>query len=144
MGRLHVAVGHSPGPVRLRRRRAVRDDRNRTAAWSQARRRRHCRASGVGHGAQLVSRPRACVDRDLEALLIILFSTSSVAQVGAIVLGGVLGLWLCREAPPMTEGHIAIPVSRRVGFSALAVFFILLVGLPIVQRLSGASGARAV
>ena len=85
-----------------------------------------------------------CPDRERASIatlsaLIILFSTSSVAQVGAIVLGGVLGLWLCREAPPMTEGHIAIPVSRRVGFSALAVFFILLVGLPIVQRLSGAS-----
>ena len=85
-----------------------------------------------------------CPDRERASIatlsaLIILFSTSSVAQVGAIVLGGVLGLWLCREAPPMTEGHIAIPVSRRVGFSALAVFFILLVGLPIAQRLSSAS-----
>ena len=71
--------------------------------------------------------------------LIILFSTSSVAQVGAIVLGGLLGLWLCREAPPMMEGHIAIPVTRRVGFSALAAFSILLVGLPIAQKLSGSS-----
>jgi chromate transporter len=72
--------------------------------------------------------------------LIILFSTSSVAQVGAIIFGGVLGLWLCREAPPQTDGHIAIPVSRRAGFSALVAFFILLVGLPIVQKLSGSSG----
>jgi chromate transporter len=71
--------------------------------------------------------------------LIILFSTSSVAQVGAIVLGGVLGLWLCREAPPMTDSHIAIPVSRGAGFSALAAFFVLLVGLPIAQKLSGSS-----
>jgi chromate transporter len=71
--------------------------------------------------------------------LIILFSTSSVAQVGAIVFGGVLGLWLCRQAPPQTDGHIAIPVSRRAGFSALAAFFILLVGLPIAHKLSGSS-----
>ena len=85
-----------------------------------------------------------CPDRERASIatlsaLIILFSTSSVAQIGAIVLGGVLGLWLCREAPPMTEGHIAIPVSRRVGFAALAAFFILLVGLPIAARLSGTS-----
>ena len=85
-----------------------------------------------------------CPDRGRASIatlsaLVILFSTSSVAQVGAIVLGGVLGLWLCREAPPMTEGHIAIPVSRHVGFLALAAFFILLVGLPIAQRLSGSS-----
>jgi chromate transporter len=71
--------------------------------------------------------------------LAILFSTSSVAQIGAILLGGVLGLWLCRQAPPMADGHIAIPVSRRVGFSMLAAFFILLVGLPIAQRVSSAS-----
>jgi chromate transporter len=72
--------------------------------------------------------------------LIILFSASSVAQIGSIALGGLLGLWLCRDAPPMSEGHIAIPVSRRAGFAALAAFFILLVGLPIAQKLSGTSG----
>jgi chromate transporter len=138
MGRLHAAVGHPPGPVRLRRRRAVRDDRNQTAARSQARRGGHCRASGVGHGTQPHSRPRARLDCDVERPHH-LFSTSSVAQVGAIVLGGLLGLWLCREAPPMMEGHIAIPVTRRVGFSALAAFSILLVGLPIAQKLSGSS-----
>jgi chromate transporter len=76
--------------------------------------------------------------------LIILFSTSSVAQLGAIVLGGLLGLLLCREAPPMMEGHIDIPVTRRVGFSALAAFFILLVGLPIAQNLSGSSAIALV
>jgi len=68
-----------------------------------------------------------------------LFSVSSIAQIGAIALGGVLGLWLCREAPPTTEGHVVIPVSRRAGFAALAAFFILLVGLPIAQKLSGSS-----
>jgi chromate transporter len=45
-----------------------------------------------------------------------------------------------REAPPITEGHIAIPVSRRVGVAALVAFFILLVGLPIAQKLSGSTG----
>jgi chromate transporter len=86
-----------------------------------------------------------CPDRERASIatlgtLIILFSTSSAAQIGAIVLGGVLGLWLCREAPPMTDGHIGIPVSRRVGLSALAAFFILLAGTPIAQKLTGFSG----
>jgi chromate transporter len=71
--------------------------------------------------------------------LIILSSTSSLAQIGAIALGGVLGLWLCREAPPAADGHIAIPVSRRTGFAALAAYFVLLVGLPIAQTLSGST-----
>src|SRR6202044_85934 len=85
-----------------------------------------------------------CPDRERASIatlsaLIVLFSVSSIAQIGAIALGGVLGLWLCREAPPITEGHIAIPVSRRVGLAALAAFFILLVGLPIAQKLSGST-----
>jgi chromate transporter len=73
--------------------------------------------------------------------LLILFSTSSIAQIAAIVLGGLLGLWLCAGAlPPPAEGRIRIPVSRPVGLVCLAVFFVLLIGLPIVQKLGGSSG----
>ena len=83
-----------------------------------------------------------CPDRERASIatlsaLIVLFSVSSVAQIGAIALGGVLGLRLCRQAPPTTDGHMAVPVSRRVGVAALAAFFILLIGLPIAQKLSG-------
>jgi chromate transporter len=85
-----------------------------------------------------------CPDRERASIatvsaLIILFSTSSLAQIGAIVLGGLLGLWLCRQAPPIADGRIGIPVSRRSGFAALAAFFVLLVGLPIAEKLSGSS-----
>ena len=72
--------------------------------------------------------------------LIILFSSSSLAQIGTILLGGILGLWLCRNAPPVAEGHIAMPVSRRAGLLALAAFFILLIGLPVLQALNGSPG----
>jgi chromate transporter len=72
------------------------------------------------------------------AALIILFSSASVAQMGAIVLGGVAGLWLCRTASPAStkKGHMSIPVSRRIGLFALAAFFILLFGLPVVTAVS--------
>jgi chromate transporter len=68
------------------------------------------------------------------AALIILFSSASVAQMGAIALGGVAGLWLCRAALPAStgEGHMSIPVSRPVGFLCLAAFFLLLFGLPLL------------
>jgi chromate transporter len=86
-----------------------------------------------------------CPDRQRASIavvsaLIILLSTSSVAQIGAIALGGLLGLWLCRGAPPPAEGHILVPVSRRAGLMALTAFFVLLAGLPIVQNLTNASG----
>ena len=80
-----------------------------------------------------------CPDRERASIavlsaLIILFSTSSIAQIGAILLGGILGLWLCRGAPPTATGHVVVPVSRRAGLAALTIFFVLLVGLPILQN----------
>jgi chromate transporter len=79
-----------------------------------------------------------CPDRErasiaLAAALIILFISSSAAQIGAIVLGGVAGLWLCRSAEPVQGGHMAMPVSRNAGFVALALYFVLLGGLPLLQ-----------
>ncbi len=46
-----------------------------------------------------------CPDRTRASIaavvaLIILLSASSVAQIGAILIGGIAGLWLCRDAPP--------------------------------------------
>jgi chromate transporter len=72
------------------------------------------------------------------AALIILFSTASIAQIGAITFGGVSGLWFCRAAPPAPTGqaHLSMPVSRTVGFLALAAFFLLLGGLPVLWALS--------
>ena len=79
-----------------------------------------------------------CPDRErasiaVAAALIILFSSASVAQIGAIALGGIAGLWLCRNAPPTPYGHIEIPVSRRAGIIALTAFFVLLAGLPALR-----------
>jgi chromate transporter len=86
-----------------------------------------------------------CPDRErasiaLAAALIILFSTSSVSQIAAILLGGLAGLWLCRSGPPTTTGHITVPVSRTVGVAALAVFFLLLAGLPVLRGLANSQG----
>src|SRR5213592_4840929 len=103
--------------------------------------------SGLLHGLKLVAvaivaqavwgMARAlCPDRErasiaVVAALVILWSSSSVAQIGAIVLGGSAGLWLCR-IPATTQsssedGHLPAPVSRRVGLLALVAFFLLLV-----------------
>jgi chromate transporter len=86
-----------------------------------------------------------CPDRERAtiaavAALIILFSTSSVAQIAAILIGGIAGLWLCRGAPPTAAGHMAMPVSRTAGLVALTAFFVLLAGLPIVRSLGTSQG----
>jgi chromate transporter len=77
----------------------------------------------------------ACV-----AALLLLFSTSSLAQIGAIVLGGIAGLLLCRAEQNNGAGHIAMPVSRTAGLVALAAFCILLAGLPVLAKLAPSSG----
>jgi chromate transporter len=103
------------------------------------------------HGLKLVAVPivaqavsgmarSLCPDRErasiaLLAALIILFSTSLIAQVASILLGGVLGLRFCRFAAPALTGHLAIPVSRGVGISALVIFFLLLAVLPALRGL---------
>jgi chromate transporter len=81
-----------------------------------------------------------CPDRERASIaavvaVIILFSSSPVAQIGAIALGGAAGLWLCRGAPPAAkdEGHMSIPVSRTVGLLALVAFFLLLGALPLLN-----------
>ena len=72
------------------------------------------------------------------AAVIILFSTASLAQIAAIVLGAVAGLWLCRGAPPFEGGHVSMPVSRRAGLAALVAFFVLLIAVLAVQGRAGA------
>ena len=86
-----------------------------------------------------------CPDRErasiaVMAALIILFSTSSIAQIAAILLGGIAGLWLCQSAPPPSTGHVAVPVSRTIGLAALTAFFLLLVGLRFLRSLGISQG----
>jgi chromate transporter len=69
----------------------------------------------------------ACV-----AAVIILFSNSSIAQLGVILLGGVAGFWLCRPSAPTVKRALGIPVSRHAGIVALAAFFTLLTVLPVL------------
>jgi chromate transporter len=74
------------------------------------------------------------------AALIILFAASSAAQIATIALGGLAGYWLCRAGPIASAMPITIPVSRCVGLLALAVFFALLAGLPVLRSMTGSQG----
>jgi chromate transporter len=69
------------------------------------------------------------------AALIVLFSSSALAQIAAILLGGVTGLWLCGAPLQPSTGHIIVPISRTAGWVALTSFFLLLAGLPLLNRL---------
>jgi chromate transporter len=114
--------------------------------------------SGLLHGLKLVAvaivaqavwgMARAlCPDRErasiaVFAAVIVLLSPSSIAQIGAIAVGGGAGLWLCRGAPSAApnKGHMSVPVSRPAGLFALAVFLLLLGGLPVLVTLTQSQG----
>ena len=92
-------------------------------------------AQAVWGMARSLCPDRARASIAVAAALIILFSGSSIAQIGAIALGGIAGLLLCRDAPPTSGGHLVVPVSRGLAIAALAAFFIILFGLPVVRGL---------
>jgi chromate transporter len=71
------------------------------------------------------------------AAVVVIFATGSVGQIAAIVLGGLAGFWLCRDAPAASVGHLTFPVSRKVGAVALVAFFVLLIGLPLLASVAG-------
>jgi chromate transporter len=70
------------------------------------------------------------------ATVLIAFSNSSLAQIGALIMGGAAGWWLCRGPAQTNTGGFAIPVSLKVATVSLAVFVLLLLGLPLTRRLA--------
>ena len=57
------------------------------------------------------------------AMILILYGSSSITQIGAILLGGVAGLLVCRTPAPLLLHPMPIPVSRRVGVASLTHSF---------------------
>ena len=76
----------------------------------------------------------------LAAILIVVFWGGAVGQISAILIGGLAGIGFCRVTSVSPSGHLAFPISRRVGLIALASFFALLGGLPLADMATGAHG----
>ncbi|MCI1191230.1 chromate efflux transporter [Calidifontimicrobium sp. SYSU G02091] len=103
-------------------------------------------ASGAVHGLKVVavavvaqavwSMARAlCPDRlragiAVAAALLVLAAPTAAGQVGAIVLGGVVGRWALRLAPLAPAPHCDPGIGRRTGALLLALCAALLVALP--------------
>lgn len=71
----------------------------------------------------------------LVAVLLVILGAGSLGQIAAIVVGGLAGLWLCRSGETPAGGRLAVPVSRRTGAVLIALFFALLIGLPVARVL---------
>ncbi|TDE39523.1 chromate efflux transporter [Antarcticimicrobium sediminis] len=82
-----------------------------------------------------------CPDREragiaVLAVTLLAFLPAAVGMAGAIVLGAAIGLVLGRGTANPVGGHVAMPVTRTQGGIALAVFAVLLVGLPLLAGVS--------
>ena len=55
-----------------------------------------------------------------------------MGQIGAIVIGGLIGVTLLRGSAPADHVSLPHPVSRTTGVLALVIFFALLLGLPLL------------
>src|SRR5262249_41079961 len=66
------------------------------------------------------------------ATVLVIVIPSAWGQIGAIVLGGLAGVVLFRSLPPSDHVTLPHPVTRTVGALALVLFFVLLLGLPLL------------
>lgn len=83
-------------------------------------------------------RPRASIA--VLATALILYSSSSIAQIGAILLGGIAGFLMCRTSASVSTAPLVLPVSRTVGITSLATFALLLLGLPLLRDWNSSQG----
>jgi chromate transporter len=80
-------------------------------------------------------RPRATIA--VVATLIVTAAPTAIGQIAAILVGAAAGAWLRGEAPTVApSAQLAVPVPRTLAVAALAVFAVLLIGLPIAAAVS--------
>lgn len=115
---------------------------------------------GVLHGLKLVAvaivaqavwgmARTLCPDRSrqtiaLAAVLMAVLIGGATGQLGAILLGGLAGLWFCRDTTGTPGEALHFPVSRQAGIIALALFFILIFGLPLAVALFPSQGLAVI
>ncbi len=104
--------------------------------------------AGIVHGLKLVAvavvaqavwgmAGSLCPDRIRATLavvgaVILLLLPSSSTQIGVILLGAAVGVALLRAGAPSDDGTIGFSVPRWAGVTALVMFAVLLLGLPLL------------
>ncbi len=60
------------------------------------------------------------------AIILVLVAPGAIGQIGAIVVGGMIGLLFCRGGIELAPDRLAMPVTRKLGYACLGLFFALL------------------
>jgi chromate transporter len=79
-----------------------------------------------------------CPDRERATIAIIasivtLTWPNAVGQLSSIAVAGLVGLFAFRDTSSTSLSHMRFPIGKKLGVAAWIVFFILLVGLPLVR-----------
>jgi chromate transporter len=74
----------------------------------------------------------------LAAVLIVSFLPTAFGQIAAITAGAVAGRVWCQRPEKGAAGDLPVRLSRRTGTLLIAVFFLLLLGLPALVAISQA------
>jgi chromate transporter len=85
-------------------------------------------------------RPRATLA--VAAAIVVLAVPSAWGQIGAIILGGAVGIMLLRGEAPVDHAALPVGVSRTTGAVMLVLFFALLIGLPLLAVLTPAQSVK--
>jgi chromate transporter len=79
-----------------------------------------------------------CPDREratiaIVASIVTLTWPNAVGQLSSIAVAGLVGLFAFRDTSSTSLSHMRFPIGKKLGVAAWIVFFILLVGLPLVR-----------
>ena len=94
-------------------------------------------AQAVWGMARTLAPDRARASIALLSVLIAAFAPSAAGQIVAIAIGGLFGLWLCRDLAVAPSGDLSFPIARRTGLLCVALYFGLLFGLPLAVSVTG-------
>src|SRR5262245_33915581 len=86
--------------------------------------------------ARTLAPDRARATLAVVAAIIALGAPSSWGQIGAIVLGGIVGALFLRGGEAIAPAALPLDVSRALGALLLVAFFALLIGLPLLAAAS--------
>src|SRR2546425_6046321 len=92
--------------------------------------------------ARTLAPDRARATLAVAAAIVTLAAPSAWGQIGAIVVGGAVGVVLLREQAPADHAALRLGVSRATGAALLALFFALLIGLPAAAAWSSSQGLK--
>jgi chromate transporter len=81
-----------------------------------------------------------CPDREratiaIVASIVTLTWPNAVGQLSSIAVAGLVGLFAFRDTSSTSFSHMRFPIGKKLGVAAWIVFFILLVGLPLVRQI---------